>query len=391
MYQRLGITWQLSDFSGWGVFGWNLVQELARRGEPAPLLLTPPDIKALTALERRFLEPLIKEQTSIEAQAAQNPGQLAVVADAVVLHHLGNNLVLSETSASVQGQGNVGVVFMEIPLFDREAFARASRFDTVIAGSTWNGSVLKNAGLRNVQVVLQGIDPTHFRPAPESKRLFADRFVIFSGGKLEYRKGQDIVLAAFKIFRRRRPDALLVTLWHNTWPSSSQSLRLSRHVDGPPEIGDDGGQRIGDWATAHGIPPAAFIDLGQIPNSHLAPILHQMDAAVFPNRCEGGTNLVAMECMACGVPTVLANNTGHGDLITGDSCYVLDDQGPVPSPDSRTEGWGESSVDQVVETLERIYADGAEAARCGAAGAKLLATMTWRTQVDKLLAAIDGR
>ena len=391
MYQRLGITWQLSDFSGWGVFGWNLVQELARRGEPAPLLLTPPDIKALTALEWHFLEPLIKEQTSIEAQAAQNPGQLAVVADAVVLHHLGNNLVLSETSASVQGQGNVGVVFMEIPLFDREAFARASRFDTVIAGSTWNGSVLKNAGLRNVQVVLQGIDPTHFRPAPESKRLFADRFVIFSGGKLEYRKGQDIVLAAFKIFRRRRPDALLVTLWHNTWPSSSQSLCLSRHVDGPPEIGDDGGQRIGDWATAHGIPPAAFIDLGQIPNSHLAPILHQMDAAVFPNRCEGGTNLVAMECMACGVPTVLANNTGHGDLITGDSCYVLDAQGPVPSPDSRTEGWGESSVDQVVETLERIYANRAEAARCGAAGAKLLATMTWRTQVDKLLAAIDGR
>jgi glycosyltransferase involved in cell wall biosynthesis len=391
VYQRLGISWQLSDFSGWGVFGWNLVQELARLGEPVPLLLTPPNIKVLTALERRFLEPLIKEQASIEAAAAENPGQLAVVADAVVLHHLGNNLALSEISSSVQGQGNVGVVFMENPLIDKEAFARASKFDSVIAGSTWNGSVLRNAGLGNVQVVLQGIDPTHFRPAPESKRLFTDRFVIFSGGKLEYRKGQDIVLAAFKIFRQRRPDALLVTLWHNPWASSSQSLRLSGHVDGPPAIDDDGALRIGDWATAHGIPPAAFIDLGQIPNSHLAPILHQMDAAVFTNRCEGGTNLVAMECMACGVPTALSNNTGHGDLIAGDSCYVLDDQGPVPSPDGRTEGWGESSVDQVVETLERIYANRPEAARRGAAGAKLLATLTWRTQVDRLLAAIDGR
>ena len=224
MYQRLGISWQLSDFSGWGVFGWNLVQELARLGEPVPLLLTPPDIKVLTALERRFLEPLIKEQASIEAAAAENPGQLAVVADAVVLHHLGNNLALSEISSSVQGQGNVGVVFMENPLIDKEAFARASKFDSVIAGSTWNGSVLRNAGLGNVQVVLQGIDPTHFRPAPESKRLFTDRFVIFSGGKLEYRKGQDIVLAAFKIFRQRRPDALLVTLWHNPWASSSWRL-----------------------------------------------------------------------------------------------------------------------------------------------------------------------
>ena len=390
MYQRLGISWQLSDFSGWGVFGWNLVQELARRGSPAPLLLTPPDIKALTPLERRFLEPMIKEQVSIEAQAAENPGQLAVVADSVVLHHLGNNLSLSETSASVQGQGNVGVVFLENPLIENEALARASKFDTVIAGSTWNGSVLRNAGLGNVQVVLQGIDPTHFRPAPDRKRLFADRFVVFSGGKLEYRKGQDIVLAAFEVFRRRHPEALLVTLWHNPWPASSQSLRLSPHVDGPPEIGDDGGQRIGAWVTAHGIPPAAFIDLGQVPNSRLAPILHQMDAAVFPNRCEGGTNLVAMECMACGVPTVLSNNTGHGDLIEGDTCYVLDDQGPVPSPDGRFEGWGESSVEEVVETLERIHADKTEAARRGAAGAQLLATMTWRAQVEKLLAAIDG-
>ena len=44
-------------------------------------------------------------------------------------------------------------------------------------------------------------------------------------------------------------------------------------------------------------------------------LLKQADLAVFPNRCEGGTNLVAMEAIACGVPTVLSANSGHLDLL----------------------------------------------------------------------------
>jgi glycosyltransferase involved in cell wall biosynthesis len=44
-------------------------------------------------------------------------------------------------------------------------------------------------------------------------------------------------------------------------------------------------------------------------------VLQEMNVAVFPNRAEGGTNLVAMECMACGLPVILSGNTGHLDLI----------------------------------------------------------------------------
>ena len=39
------------------------------------------------------------------------------------------------------------------------------------------------------------------------------------------------------------------------------------------------------------------------------------DTALFPNRCESGTNLVAMEAMAAGIPVILSNNSGHLDLI----------------------------------------------------------------------------
>jgi hypothetical protein len=37
--------------------------------------------------------------------------------------------------------------------------------------------------------------------------------VVFSGGKLEHRKGQDLVIRAFVRFVQRHPDAVLVTAW----------------------------------------------------------------------------------------------------------------------------------------------------------------------------------
>jgi glycosyltransferase involved in cell wall biosynthesis len=44
-------------------------------------------------------------------------------------------------------------------------------------------------------------------------------------------------------------------------------------------------------------------------------IRNYADIAVFPNRAEGGTNLVAMECIASGIPTILNPETGQRDLL----------------------------------------------------------------------------
>jgi glycosyltransferase involved in cell wall biosynthesis len=112
-----------------------------------------------------------------------------------------------------------------------------------------------------------------------------------------------------------------------------------------------------------------------------------MDVAVFPNRGEGGTNLVAMECMACGVPTILSANTGHLDIADPNCCFPLLTQGPV-SPGGQSgpaiEGWGESSVNEIVEHLERVHSDRKEAARRGAAAASRLADLTWRHTAQAL-------
>lgn len=388
MADRVGITWQISDTSGWGIYGWNLTAELQRRGRPGPLLLAPPDPGGMDALARRALAPLAAEQAELDRALRLNPGQVAVMENAVVLHHLGNRLNPSKISDNYRGGVNAGVVFLESVDLPRRAVDHANRYDMVIAGSTWNRDVLAAAGLRKVEVVLQGVDPALYHPVADAKRLFADRFVVFSGGKLEYRKGQDIVLAAFRAFRQRHRDALLVTAWQNKWPASVASVAGSPHVSGPPDMRADGSIAVEDWAVRNGVEADAVVDLGLVSNGHMPAVLRNVDLAVFPNRCEGGTNLVAMECLACGVPCVLSANTGHLDLIDGDSCFALTHQAPVP--DDGCAGWGESSVDELVAAMEAAYADPAEARRRGAVGAEKMRGLSWQKQIGILLETVGA-
>jgi glycosyltransferase involved in cell wall biosynthesis len=85
--------------------------------------------------------------------------------------------------------------------------------------------------------------------------------------------------------------------------------------------------------------------------------------AVFPNRCEGGTNLVAMEAMACGLPTYVSYNTGQKDLVDLIQCGAFRTQKTVkPSVSMQTvQDWGETDVDEVVEAMEYVYANRAQA------------------------------
>ncbi|MCK5681152.1 hypothetical protein KAI46_10130 [bacterium] len=117
-----------------------------------------------------------------------------------------NNFVHND--APLTSPDKAGIIFFENTLFNRQGRERADLFPLIITGSHWNQEILQNNRFSSrIETVIQGIDPTIFHPAPKSG-LFKDRFVIFSEGKLEYRKGQDIVIAAFRIFQKRHPEAL---------------------------------------------------------------------------------------------------------------------------------------------------------------------------------------
>lgn len=64
-------------------------------------------------------------------------------------------------------------------------------------------------------------------------------------------------------------------------------------------------------------------ELTRLLQTELRDVLLRADAAVFPNRQEGGTNLVAMEALGCGVPCIISNRTGQADIAIPDIAHVL--------------------------------------------------------------------
>jgi len=374
------IGWQVGVPSGWGTYGLNLAVQLTAKGIEIGLPFLA-DTLTVTPAQNDLLRPALENHPDFAALARSSNDKTV---NSVFLRSLGDGFDFPPFLESWTGQPDVGVVFFESAQVPEENLARARNLDAIITGSSWNAEVLERAGLTNVFNCPQGIDPDLFRPAAKPG-AYPDRFTVFSGGKLEYRKGQDLVVAAFKRFHKAHPDALLVAAWHNPWPQAAKSLAASPHIEHVPGVGADNTLDVAAWLRAEGLPAESFVDLGPLANGETPMVLWDMDLAVFPNRCEGGTNLVAMEAMACGVPSIVSRNTGHLDLFGGDTCYGIDLQIPLGEVTGRPDldGWGESSIEELVQKMEAAYRD--RARQIGANGAAFMAGWSWSAQVDRMI------
>src|SRR5262245_25287856 len=203
---KIVLDWQISSYFGWGIYGLNLALEWEKIPgvEAATLLSVAPEQISVDALRALALLPFIERSRSRDFTGATR------------VHALDGEIATDSPDAKI------GVIFFEEPLTEA-AIARAKRFDLIVAGSAWNEAMLLAAGVENVRTILQGVDPSLFAPAPK-RGLFPGRFLIFSGGKAEPRKGQDIVIKAFRTFAARHPEAMLVTSWHSPWPQLAADM-----------------------------------------------------------------------------------------------------------------------------------------------------------------------
>ena len=252
----------------------------------------------------------------------------------------------------------------------------------LITASAWNERILRANGIQNVATVHRGIDPAFFHPGPRTGVL-QDRFLVFTGGELAHRRGQDLVLLAFRAFAQRHPEAMLVTAWDTSKSDTAVTVGANPNL-APMRFNANGQLNVSAWLQANGIDQNHFIDLGQVPRAMRGRILSEMDVALFPGRCESSTNPVAMECMACGVPTILSDNTGHKDLIATGAPYPLTHQLPLFATGMGTDGWCESNVEEIVASLENAWSDREGARQRGEAGAKAMAEWNWRAQIGRL-------
>lgn len=382
----LAISWVLSTISGYGIYGLQIAMQFLRRGGQQLILTRSPSVTEIPTLTASKLTNAFQLARKLDAYMRDNPKELLSFNHAA-LHGCSTDFSGFAGQDRVWGKPNVACCAIEHLVCTDHGRAISKNYDMFIAISKWNADYLTSLGLHGpTHLCYQGIDSTLFHPGPKSN-LYNNRFVIFSGGKFEFRKGQDIVLAAFKRFREKHPEALLVTCWQNLLMPQAEAFRLAGHCTDMPEAASNYGLQMTPWLLKQGLPQDSFIDLPFTHNLLMPLVLRECDVAVFPNRCEGGTNLVAMESMACGVPTYVSYNTGQKDIVDLMGAEALKNQKPVKaSPEMNSVmDWGESDVDEVVAAFERVYTNRTEAKQKAAKVAEGMKAWEWGPLNEKLL------
>jgi glycosyltransferase involved in cell wall biosynthesis len=284
-----------------------------------------------------------------------------------------------------RGEKNYAYTFFENELTSTSV-ENAKKYDLVLGGSSWCRDRMLEKGITNCDVLKQGVDTGFFYPIRREPP--ADKFVIFSGGKFELRKGQDLVLRALKILQQKYADIWLVNCWYNLWPASARLMEYARHIRFKYQEGESWQQLMQRTYVENGLDPDRIITFDLLAQQKQRDLFAQTHIGVFPNRCEGGTNLVLMEYMACAKPVIASYTSGHKDVLTNENAIRLvemENFNLVGSDGALVGRWQDPSLDELVAQLEYAYHHREDIRRIGSKAGEDLKQFTWKHSARQLI------
>jgi glycosyltransferase involved in cell wall biosynthesis len=367
------INWGVNAFTGWGQVGMQYAARLNRDYRViCPNGFGPAELIGMDPLKWPVMESIARREW-------------VYTDECIWMDPIGNDL--KTPHAPIEAKLQVGRVIVEKPDIGR-AFEYLKHFDLLLTGSKWNQELLEAATGKEVRLIHEGIDPSLFSPAGKSGWFDPELFYIYSAGKVEFRKAQDVVLMAFRRFSNRHPEARLVTAWGSPFADIANGYRGL--ADAPLWLKENSQLDIPRWAADNGIDPSKVIALGGFPNFVLPQILNEMDVMLAPTRVESCTSLPVKEAMACGVPVIYGYHTGMLDLER--EGLALYKQTPIRASSeyffpSNDIDWYESDPDEIDEALERVYT---ERARDHRAAHFIRTERTWERHVKHLKDWLEG-
>jgi glycosyltransferase involved in cell wall biosynthesis len=341
------INWRLASTSGWGILGLHLFYFLNRWRNIQTICgktILREDIRGFSPIK---VHEILESLRSSNASLSEFDSGKRSVSNYIVLDALGNDFT---PVRPLKGILNIGRAVFENTA-PRDSKSNLGNYDILLTGSNWNKEVIRELSGRDAVVINEGIDVDIFYPSYDSQR--DDRFKIFSGGKVEYRKGQDCVMKVFSIFQRRHPEAVLVTAWQSHWPTISLGTRGAK--DAPLKQQENGLLDILGWFEQNGCASSNVIDVGLVSNMELASIMRNCHVSLQLSRAEACTNLPVKEAMACGLPVISSVNTGMYDLLNESNAFQVKCKPTCKFRDWGTQGWGEPDLDQALDHLENVY------------------------------------
>jgi phosphatidylinositol alpha-1,6-mannosyltransferase len=250
-------------------------------------------------------------------------------------------------------------------------FASTSRELTWLARRVYRGAAAVIANSQNskqllvrewdvpescVHVVHPGVDTDRFRPDVDGRALRAqvasdDDVLFLSVGRLQRRKGHDMVLRALAQLRHTMPKVRYVIVGDG--PHQAQ-LEAEAGVLGVMDI-------------VHFVGPVSEADL---PRWYAAA-----DIFVMPNRSDGvdfeGFGIVFLEAAAAGLPVIGGRSGGVPEAVADEITGLLVDG---------------QDVDQLTAAMRHFAESSAERSKVGSQGrARAVAEFTWECAVTRVL------
>lgn len=239
------------------------------------------------------------------------------------------------------GKGiHVGFPFFETNVLTTRAKHHISNVDNLFVASKWAKEVvLSNQILSDEQihVVPLGVDTNIFKYHQVNN---TNKCIFLNIGKIEKRKGHDVLIQAFNKAFENSDNVELWMMWDNPFLKEEQKLEWINLYKN---------SKLGNKIR--------FIPRVQS-NKEVARIINMSDVGVFPFRAEAW-NLEIIEFLACNKQIIATNYSGPTEFLTNKNANLLS----VKSMESAIDNiwfhgsgtWAEIDIDELVDHMRTLH------------------------------------
>lgn len=210
--------------------------------------------------------------------------------------------------------------------------------DEIIVCSQWAKEIVQRyLPSKPVHTVPLGVDRSIFY---QSNQQRTDKYIFFTIGKLEYRKGHDLIVSCFNKAFTKEDNVELKLMINN--PFLSQ------------EVGQE-------WKNTY-LKSNLNVSFQNSVNTHadVANFINSCDCGIFISRAEGW-NLELLESMSCSKPVIATNYSGHTEFCDTYNSRLVEIKDTEPAYDKmggmwfRGQGnWAELCYDQEEQIIEHM-------------------------------------